>query len=159
MGSGRPGECGAAALPRVEVALRDVTGCATAPSSVERLARVPRRSTSSAMTESVLVCAPQPSCFPLSEAGFWILGMASNVLCQRSERYKGLQSNKILPMSQLQGLDLTVAESSATKLVSVNIWSIPPSLPQWFRLFIAIELQEEKRNCLVANTDIRVSSP
>lgn len=77
MGSGRPGECGAAAPPRVEAALRDVTGCATAPSSVERLARVPRRSTSSAMTGSVLVCALHPSRFPLNEAGFWILGMAS----------------------------------------------------------------------------------
>lgn len=92
MGSGRPGECGAAAPPHVEVALRDVTGCATAPSLVERLARVPRRSTSSAMTESVLVRTPEPSCFPLNERDFGLLdfGNGSHVLCQRRECYKGL---------------------------------------------------------------------
>lgn len=85
MGSGRPGECGAAALPRVEVALRDVTGSATAPSLVERLARVPRRSTSSAMTGSVLVCTPEPSRFPLNEAEFWNFGFWEWLPCPLSE--------------------------------------------------------------------------
>lgn len=63
MGSGRPGECGAAAPPHVEVGRRDVTVCAMDPSSVERLARVPKKSISSATTESVLVCTPNPSLF------------------------------------------------------------------------------------------------
>lgn len=65
MGSGKPGECGAAAPPRVEVGLRDVTACATDPSLVERLARALRKSISSATTESVLVCTPDSSRFPL----------------------------------------------------------------------------------------------
>lgn len=73
MESGRLGECGAAAPPRVEVGLRDVTVCAMGPSSVERLARAPRKSISSAMTESVLVCTPDPLRFPLlgGGQGFW----------------------------------------------------------------------------------------
>lgn len=55
MGSGKPGACGAAAPPHVEVGPNDVTGYATGPSSVESLARAPRKSTSSAMTGGVLV--------------------------------------------------------------------------------------------------------
>jgi len=82
MESGRPGECGAAAPPHVEVELNDVTVCAMDPSSVERHARVPRKSTSNAMTESVLVCTLDPSRFPLHGGD---RDFGKSVLCHRPE--------------------------------------------------------------------------
>lgn len=95
MGSGRLGECGAAALQRVEVGLRDVTVCAMAPSSVDRLARAPRRSISSAMTEGVLVCNLRPLILSFAWRGLW-----EGIPCIVSAECNKLWSSQTLPKTQ-----------------------------------------------------------
>lgn len=101
-----------------------------------------------------------PHTFVWTRQNFGILGMASMSFVRDLNATKGCNLLKSYPWPKhkAKGLDLTVAESNATVLVSVNIWSIPPALPWWFHLFIAIELQEEKRNYLVAKSGIRVSN-